>query len=118
MPGHDARENLAITNELIRSTTNAEVLDMRRVWGIQYMLESAGAETRKVRAPSLPGQCIGLTMVVDGGDVAVTLEGNDAAEDVLTFSAVGQWVVIESFQVSPTSLQWRVTSKQADVTVT
>jgi hypothetical protein len=111
---------MALFDPSRHSVANGELLDGRNVWGSHNLLTSAGAETRNLPEPTQPGQRMEISMIVDGGNVNVVAPGTqtlDGAANQLVFSAVGHWAVLESFRVSLTSIEWRVTSKHAAVTL-
>jgi hypothetical protein len=80
--------NTAITPET--SSTNAGALSLANP--ISHIV-TAGAETRTLAA-GVEGQVKVLYMKTDGGDCVVTLTGNPAATDTLTFNDAGDIVVL------------------------
>ena len=72
------------------SSTNAGALSLTT--GVSYLV-TAGAETRTLAAGS-EGQEKILYMKTDGGDCVVTLTGNPAAYDVVTFNDAGDAVTL------------------------
>lgn len=73
-------------------------------------LSSAGAETRTVSAPRKSGLIFTLDMIVDGGDITVTVTGgyDEAGSTTLTFSAIGQFATLISMEEAAGTYVWRL----------
>lgn len=85
---HGAGNSPAVTSDL--STTNAGAISLETP---TTRLSTAGAETRTLAA-GVEGQLKALVMTVDGGDCVVTLTGNPAASDTITFNDVDDNVLL------------------------
>lgn len=72
------------------SSTNAAAISL--AYPVTHLV-TAGAETRTLAA-GVEGQIKVLYFKTDGGDCVVTLTGNPAASDVVTFNDAGDVVVL------------------------
>lgn len=111
---------MAFDSPSILSTTNGELLDQRRFWGVEYVIRTAGAETRKLIEPSEPNQRVQLVAgTVVGACTIDAPSGQDfdgAGGDQILLTTAGQWIVLESFTIEGL-LEWRVISKHTGVSV-
>ena len=75
-----------------------------------FQIQTAGAETRTLDAPTKAGQVCVLNMAVDGGDATVTVTGgyDETGSTSLTFSDPGQSIGLISVPTSATAFAWRV----------
>lgn len=120
MTAHRVRYDMADEPVERYSSTDGEELKDQEEWGAQYVIESAGAETRQMPAPVKSG----LRMDLVAGTVvgAVTIDapsGQDfdgAGGDQALLAAAGEWICFQSFNISGTP-EWRVLAKHADVEV-
>jgi hypothetical protein len=97
------------SGQLIISTTTGVYLQDVNGWGNEICLRSAGAETRKLAAPTQIGQELVIVMDVDGGDVVITSDVavNIAGNNTLTFGDVGDFVILRSMCVAGATV-WRI----------
>lgn len=72
------------------SSTNAAAISLKTV---VTNIVTAGAESRTLAA-GVPGQIKVIRMETDGGDCTLTLTGNPAASDVVTFNDALDFVVL------------------------
>lgn len=121
MSGHRVRSDLGGESVEMVSSTPGELLDARRFWGVEYVLNSAGAESRKVVEPSQSNQRMQLVSGTVGGTILVNAptgqDFNGAGGNQLQFAAAGEWVVLESFNIEGT-YEWRVVAKDSAVEIT
>lgn len=73
-------------------------------------LVTAGAETRTLAAPTKAGLRLALCMKTYGGNCVVTVASayDETGGTTLTFSAAGQFVALESYEVAAGVFAWRV----------
>jgi len=120
MSGHRVRQDIALTDTIIVSSTAGELLDARRVWGAQYVINTGGAEARTVVEPAIAGQRMELVGGTMAGTATIAApSGQDfdgGGGDAIAIAAEGQWAILESFLIG-SAYEWRVTSKHASVTV-
>lgn len=72
------------------SSTNAAAISLK---SLVTNLVTAGAETRTLAA-GVVGQLKVIKMRTDGGDGVLTITGNPAASDLVTFNDAGDFVVL------------------------
>jgi hypothetical protein len=74
-----------------------------------YKLSSTGADTATLAAPTKSGLFVALNMVVDGGDIVVTVTGTyDGSNSTITFNDISDWVLLYSVDIGSTTFRWRV----------
>lgn len=73
-------------------------------------LVSAAAETRTLARPTREGAILSLHFLTDGGDITLTVTGayNMDAATTITFTDVGQNIVLQSHMTSAGVFFWRV----------
>jgi len=72
------------------------------------ILNTGGAETRVMGAPTFPGQCATLLFNVDGGDAVVTIAAtvNQTGNNTLTFADAGDFIELRGCLLTG-ALKWR-----------
>jgi hypothetical protein len=72
-------------------------------------LASVGAETRTFDAPVKPGLLAFLSCRSYGGNIVLTVTGTyDGANSAITFTAVGQWVMLLAVCTAANTYRWRI----------
>jgi len=101
------------TGEAVRSVVNGEVIKDVEQFGIQILITSAGAETRKVAEPLAAGQKIVLVgYEVTAGAVTIETVGDNPVQSTNTqiiLDTDGEWCVLESFHLQA-GFRWQVTA--------
>lgn len=119
MSVHKVRADLAEADPQRKSTVAGETLSQATDWGAQIAIETAAAEARNVAQPDAGGKRLDLVMHVDNGNCTINAPSGttfDGTNNVLTFSAVGHWAILESFKFVD-GVEYRVTSKHAGATL-
>lgn len=75
-------------------------------------LNSAGAETRTLAAPTRRGAIVTLAMRTNGGNIVVTVTGgfNETGDTTFTFSDSGQFATFVSVETAADTFVWRLMS--------
>lgn len=91
---------------------NAGVINPE-MWGQQFLITTAGAETRTLARPEKPGLLVSIVLDTDGGDLTLTVTGGfDAAGDTsLVFADAGDMAVFLSVKTG-TTYQWTLVSHE------
>lgn len=81
-------------------------------WSHIAIVTGASGETNTLNSPTKAGQRVAFTMLTDGGGdrvITADLPLNQTGNDVMTFGAVGDSCILESFQAATAGLyRWRV----------
>jgi len=87
---------------------DAGTIKVPRHNNLTCILNSAGAETRTMGAPTFPGQCAHLLFNVDGGDCVVTIAAtvNQTGNNTLTFADAGDFIELRGCLLTG-ALVWR-----------
>lgn len=82
-------------------------------WGQQFLITTAGAETRTLARPDKSGIMVSIVLDTDGGDLTLTVTGgyNAAADTSITFADAGDMVIFLSVKTG-TTYQWTVVSQE------
>ena len=131
MSGHNVREEIADTNPMATSTTDAELLCCRNIYGeIADVVETANNKTRKLVPPSAAGQMIHINVTLSTNSHVLTIPAPtgttfDGVNATLTFTRAAAttqlWVTLISFYIDVSgtkTLSWRVLGKGPGVTLT
>ena len=83
------------------------------MWGQQFPIKTAAAETRTLARPSRPGVLTSVVLNTDGGDLTLTVTGGytTAGDTTIVFDTAGDVVVFLSVQTG-TTYQWTVVSHE------
>jgi hypothetical protein len=109
MSAHRILEDLFVSGFETPDTGASSTLQINRCW--QFIrLSSAAAESRTLGLPTKAGLRLTLSMVVDNGDITVTITSGDSSHAQMVFSAIGQYADLVSIATSPTAYRWRITS--------
>ncbi len=79
----------------------------------QYQIATAAAETNTMAIPATTGLLVSLYCTVHAvGDRVITVDSaiNQAGNKVMTFGAVGDWIMLQSITTTGGTLAWRVMS--------
>jgi len=79
----------------------------------QYQIATAAAETNTMAIPATTGLLVSLYCTVHAvGDRVITVDSaiNQAGNTVMTFGAVGDWIMLQSITTTGGTLAWRVVS--------
>lgn len=76
----------------------------------QIPIVTAGAETRTLADPTIPGQQLLLYFIDDGGDCVITAASaiNQTGNNTITFSAEGAVIQLVGIEDAAASFEWRV----------
>ena len=77
------------------------------LWGQQFLITTAGVETRTLARPAKAGLLTSIVLDTDGGDLTLTVTGgyNAAADTSLVFGDAGDMAVFMSVKTG-TTYQW------------
>jgi len=112
MSAHRSRQDMALANQFVHSSTDAQVLETE-IYGLCIGLTTAAAETRTLPAPFAAGLKVILSAIAITTSCTITVnEGINPADvsntDVL-IDANTEWCVLESRR-GPDGLVWIVTA--------
>jgi len=83
------------------------------VWGQQFLIVTAGAETRTLARPDKAGILVSIVLDTDGGDLTLTVTGgyNADGDTSITFADAGDLVVFLSVKTG-TTYQWSAITQE------
>jgi hypothetical protein len=116
MSAHRIPRDLSIAPIVVNDPGNAGTIYVDRS-PLEVEIINAGAETRTLAAPIRASVFCKLSCVTASGNTAITVKDSAAATTgLITFTAAGQWVTLESFCTSYTAstgartYAWQVTA--------
>lgn len=82
-------------------------------WGQQFLITTAGAETRTLARPANAGILTSVVLDTDGGDMTLTVTGgfNAAGDTTIVFGDAGDMVTFMSVKTG-TTFQWSIVSQE------
>lgn len=83
------------------------------MWGQQFLITTAGAETRTLARPAKAGILTSIVLDTDGGDLTLTVTGgyNAAGDTSITFGDAGDMVTFLSVKTG-TTYQWTAIAQE------
>lgn len=83
------------------------------MWGQQFLIKTAGAETRTLARPDRPGILTSIVLDTDGGDLTLTVTGgyNTAGDTTIVFNTAGDMVVFMSVKTG-TTYEWTAIAQE------
>ena len=112
---HRIAHDMALGAVVIPSTTDAETIKDIEYYNAQIEITTAGAETRVLAEPKVPGCRLTLVGVDITTSCTITNAGDYAwngTNDQIVLDADGEFAVVESMNVDGT-LKWALTASRA-----
>jgi hypothetical protein len=95
---------------VLTDPANAGAIPVTEGSAVCSLISLGADETRTLADPQRAGQRLSLAFLTDGGAIAITAASaiNQAGNTIMTWSDIGEHIVLEGIEDAPSSYEWRV----------